>query len=95
LSQLDAQDELVPPLSHAVYIGHTNVVADLVISSQDICETVVHRRMADHFALNHREKRVHSLPPNVGMNRISRSEHNNINLYGTQPHPLWHEPQPS
>jgi len=70
LSQLDAQDELVPPLSHAVYIGHTNVVADLVISSQDMCETMVHRRMADHFAFNHREKRVHSLSPNVGMNPI-------------------------
>jgi len=70
LSQHDAQNERVAPPSHLGYIGHNNVVADLVISSQDMFETVVHRRMAERFAPNDRKTRFISLSPNVGMNHF-------------------------
>jgi len=52
LSQSDAQNEPPVPLSRLVYVGHKDVVVSLVILSQAMFETVVHRQMAEHFALD-------------------------------------------
>lgn len=61
LSRLDAQNEPLSPLSHLVYVGHKDVVASLVILSQAMFETVVHRWMAERCAVNDREDRVISI----------------------------------